>query len=43
MANGNGRLVGTVAIVIGGDPCADGIGNGRATVVLSARHGDAVR
>ena len=43
MADGNGRLVGTVAIVMGADPRADDIGHGRAAAVLLTRHGDAAR
>ena len=38
MANG-GRLAGKVAIVTGAGSRAAGIGNGRATAVLSAREG----
>jgi NAD(P)-dependent dehydrogenase (short-subunit alcohol dehydrogenase family) len=39
MADANGRLAGKVAIVTGAGSRADGIGNGRATAVLLARHG----
>ncbi len=36
---GDGRLAGKVAIVTGAGSRADGIGNGRATSILLARHG----
>src|ERR1039458_254422 len=39
MADTNARLAGKVAIVTGAGSRADGIGNGRATAVLLARHG----
>jgi NAD(P)-dependent dehydrogenase (short-subunit alcohol dehydrogenase family) len=39
MAGGDGRLADKVAIVTGAGSRADGIGNGRATAVLLARHG----
>jgi NAD(P)-dependent dehydrogenase (short-subunit alcohol dehydrogenase family) len=39
MADANQRLAGKVAIVTGAGSRADGIGNGRATAVLLARHG----